>query len=78
MNIIFVKQAIKVKVNKRDTERALKEALESVFDTTLDNIETAIFNTNSINGIEAGASIIVASTKDLEKKGESFLGKIFK
>lgn len=74
MNIIFIKQAIKVKVNKRDTERALKEALESVFDTTLDNIETAVFNTNSINGIEAGASIIVASTKDLEKYAILSLG----
>lgn len=74
MNIIFIKQAIKVKVNKRDTERALKEALESVFDTTLDNIETTILNTSNINGIEAGASIIVASTKDLEKYAILSLG----
>ena len=67
MNIIFIKQAVKVKANKRDTEVALKSTLETIFDTTLDNIETAVFSTSNVNGIEAGASIMVASTKDLEK-----------
>lgn len=67
MNIIFIKQAVKVKANKRDTELALKDTLETIFDTTLDNIETATFSTSNVNGIEAGASIMVASTKDLEK-----------
>ena len=67
MNIIFIKQALKVKTNKRDIEKALKETLTKVFDTSSDNIETAVFNTSNINGIEAGASILVASTKDLEK-----------
>lgn len=67
MNIIFIKQAVKVKTNKRDTEKALKGTLETIFDTTSDNIETAVFNTSNVNGIEAGASIMVASTKDLEK-----------
>lgn len=67
MNIIFIKQALKVKTNKRDIEKALKGVITKVLDTTSDNIETAIFNTSNINGINAGASILVASTKDLEK-----------
>ena len=67
MNIIFIKQALKVKTNKRDIEKALKGVITKVLDTTSDNIETAIFNTSNINGIDAGASILVASTKDLEK-----------
>lgn len=67
MNIIFIKQALKVKTNKRDIEKALKSVITKVLDTTSDNIETAIFNTSNINGIDAGASILVASTKDLEK-----------
>lgn len=67
MNIIFIKQALKVKTNKRDIEKALKGTLIKIFNTTSDNIETAVFNTSNINGIEAGASILVASTKDLEK-----------
>lgn len=67
MNIIFIKQALKIKTNKRDIEKALKGVITKVLDTTSDNIETAIFNTSNINGIDAGASILVASTKDLEK-----------
>ncbi len=67
MNIIFIKQALKVKTNKRDIEKALKGTLTKIFNTTSDNIETAVFNTSNINGIEAGASILVASTKDLER-----------
>lgn len=67
MNIIFIKQALKVKTNKRDIEKALKGVITKVLDTTSDNIETAIFNTSNINGIDAGASILVASTNDLEK-----------
>lgn len=74
MNIIFIKQAIKVKPSKRDTENALSKVLEKIFDTTADNIEKAVFNTSNINGVEAGASIIVASTKDLEKYAILSLG----
>lgn len=74
MNIIFIKQAIKVKVGKRDTEKALNTTLEKIFDTTSDNIETAVFNTSNVNGVEAGASVLVASTKNLEKYAILSLG----
>lgn len=74
MNIIYINQAVKAKTNKREIEKALKIGLEKVFGTTKDNIETAVINTNSIEGIEAGASILVASTKDLQKYAIISLG----
>lgn len=67
MNIIYIKQALKVKCNKRDTEKAIVKELTNIFETTEDNIEVTVLNTNSIEGIAAGGSVLLACTTDLEK-----------
>jgi hypothetical protein len=67
MNIAYVMQSVKTKVNKRDTEKALVNELPRILITDKSNIEYIVASTDSIDGAEAGSSILLASTSDLEK-----------
>ena len=67
MNIIYIKQYTKVKVNKRDTEMALTAKLADIIGENVDNIEHCMINTSEIDGLNAGGSILLVSNKTKSK-----------
>lgn len=67
MNIIYIKQAVKVKVNKRDTEKAILTKISDIIGEDKDNIEYVTINTGEIPGIQGGSHVMLVSDKKLSK-----------
>lgn len=61
MNIIYIKQAVKAKVNKRDTYKAIKSILHKILGCKENEVKSVIINTSDIKDVTAGSSIILAS-----------------
>lgn len=65
MSIIYIKQAIKTKVNKKDTEKAVIKNIASILGTN--DVEYTTIKTGDIDKVMAGSNIILASDKKLTK-----------
>lgn len=65
MSIIYIKQAIKTKVNRKDTEKAIVKNIASVLGT--DEVEYVTIKTGDIDKVMSGSNIILASDKKLSK-----------
>ena len=65
MSIIYIKQALKTKVNRKDTEKAIVKNIASVLGT--DDIEYVTIKTDDIDKVKAGSHLILASDTGLTK-----------
>jgi hypothetical protein len=68
MNIIYIKQAVKTKVNKRDTVKAVESKLaEMLGEKEGTKLKTAIINTSEIPNVQGGGSVLLASNESETK-----------
>ena len=74
MNIIYIKQAVKAKVNKKDTQSALLKTIADVLKEDTNTLEHCVINTSDIDGVEAGGSILLVANQKLNKYVAMSLG----
>lgn len=72
MNIIYLKQAVKTKVNTTETCKAIKKIIKNVLGDG--NVEFVTIKTADIEGVGAGCNILVATTDKSNKIMISTLG----
>ena len=65
MNIIYLKQAVKAKVNSSETSRAIKGIVNDVLGNG--EVESVVIKTSEIEDAGAGCSILVATTSKSNK-----------